>query len=37
MSNKTKSVIGGEFLLNETELSKIFIMEDFNEDQRMMA
>ena len=37
MTNKTKSVIGGEFLLNETELSKIFIMEDFNEDQRMMA
>ncbi len=37
MNNKTKSVIGGEFLLRETELSKIFIMEDFDEDQRMMA
>ena len=35
--NKSKSVIGGEFLLNETDVSKVFIIEDFDEDQRMMA
>lgn len=35
--NNSKSVIGGEFLLNEVDISEVFIIEDFNEDQRMMA
>ncbi len=31
------SVIGGEFLIHEVDANNIFSMEDFNEDQRMMA
>ena len=32
-----KSVIGGEFLLNDTDYNDVFILEDFDEDQRMMV
>ena len=31
-----KSVIGGEFLLNDINYNDVFIPEDFDEDQRMM-
>ena len=37
MSDKTYSVIGGEFLLFDIPSDKIFTMEDFDSDQRMMA
>ena len=41
MKNKTtidaNSVIGGEFLLKDIHFEHIFIPEDFNEEQRMMA
>ena len=36
VTNK-KSVIGGEFLLNDTDFNDVFILEDFDEDQRMMV
>jgi len=32
-----ESVIGGEFLIKESNPENIFILEDFNEEQRMMA
>ncbi len=32
-----KAIKGGEFLIRETEASAIFIPEEFNEEQRMMA
>ena len=34
---KKDSVIGGEFLLFDIDSDKIFTMEDFDSDQRMMA
>ena len=41
MKNKTtidaNSVIGGEFLLKDIHFEHIFIPEDFNEEQQMMA
>ena len=37
MKNDKKSVIGGEFLLNDTDSENVFTMEDFDSDQRMMA
>ena len=37
MKNDEKSVIGGEFLLNDTDSENVFTMEDFDSDQRMMA
>ena len=37
MKNDEKSVIGGEFLLNDTDSKNVFTMEDFDSDQRMMA
>jgi len=36
MSDK-KAIKGGEFLIRETEATDIFIPEEFNEEQRMMA
>jgi len=36
MDNK-KVLKGGEFLIHETEAQDIFIPEEFNEEQRMMA
>ncbi len=36
MSDK-KAIKGGEFLIRETEAADIFIPEEFNEEQRMMA
>ena len=36
MTNK-KALKGGEFLIHETEAQDIFIPEEFNEEQRMMA
>ena len=37
-ATKTKKAIkGGEFLIRETEANEIFIPEDFNEEQRMIA
>ncbi|MCH7414576.1 acyl-CoA dehydrogenase family protein [Belliella sp. R4-6] len=32
-----KSINGGEFLIKETEAQEIFIFEEFNEEQKMMA
>ena len=32
-----ESIIGGEFLIKESNPENIFILEDFNEEQRMMA
>ena len=32
-----ESIIGGEFLIKESNPENIFIPEDFNEEQRMMA
>src|SRR5512146_293325 len=38
MSQLTKSSInGGEFLIKETDAQEIFIFEEFNEEQKMMA
>ena len=37
MKNDEKSVIGGEFHLNDTDSENVFTMEDFDSDQRMMA
>lgn len=37
MSTITKSIQGGEFLVRETPAQDIFIPEQFNEEQRMMA
>ena len=37
MTTDVNSVIGGEFLLKDIHFSHIFIPEDFNEEQRMMA
>ena len=37
ISSKKDSVIGGEFLLFDIKAEKIFTIEDFNSDQRMMA
>jgi alkylation response protein AidB-like acyl-CoA dehydrogenase len=37
ISSKKDSVIGGEFLLFDLKAEKIFTIEDFNSDQRMMA
>jgi alkylation response protein AidB-like acyl-CoA dehydrogenase len=37
MSTISKSIQGGEFLIRETEAQDIFIPEEFNEEQRMMA
>ncbi len=36
-TNKTKALQGGEFLIRESEARDIFIPEEFNEEQRMMA
>jgi len=35
--NDKKALKGGEFLIRETEAQEIFIPEEFNEEQRMMA
>ena len=35
--NDKKALKGGEFLIRETEAQDIFIPEEFNEEQRMMA
>ena len=35
--SETKSLIGGEFLIKETLARDVFIPEEFNEEQRMMA
>jgi hypothetical protein len=32
-----KAIKGGEFLIRETEAQEIFIPEDFNEEQKMIA
>ena len=32
-----ESIIGGEFLIKESNPENIFIPEDFNEEQKMMA
>lgn len=37
MSTITKSIQGGEFLVRETQAQEIFIPEQFNEEQKMMA
>ena len=34
---ETKALKGGEFLIRETNLNDVFIPEEFNEEQRMMA
>jgi len=34
---QTKAIKGGEFLIRETQASEIFIPEEFNEEQRMIA
>ena len=35
MKNEKKSVIGGEFLLNDTNADNVFTMEDFDSDQKI--
>ena len=37
MRKEIDSVIGGEFLLNDVNYKNVFTLEDFGEDQRMMA
>ena len=37
MRREIDSVIGGEFLLNDVNYKNVFTLEDFGEDQRMMA
>ena len=37
MRKESDSVIGGEFLLNDVNCKNVFTLEDFTEDQRMMA
>ena len=37
MRKEIDSVIGGEFLLNDVNYKNVFTLEDFTEDQRMMA
>ena len=37
MRREIHSVIGGEFLLNDVNYKNVFTLEDFGEDQRMMA
>lgn len=37
MTETKKAIRGGEFLIRETSASEIFIPEDFNEEQRMIA
>ena len=37
MRKEIDSVIGGEFLLNDVNYTNVFTLEDFAEDQRMMA
>jgi alkylation response protein AidB-like acyl-CoA dehydrogenase len=37
METKSKTLLGGSFLISETEAADIFIPEEFNEEQRMMA
>lgn len=37
METKTKSLKGGEFLIKETNAQDVFIPEQFNEEQRMIA
>ena len=34
---KTKSIKGGEFLVKETDFNTIFIPEEWNEEQKMIA
>ncbi len=36
-TSEQKITKGGAFLINETDPSSIFIPEDFNEEQRMIA
>ncbi len=36
-ATQTKAIKGGEFLIRETQASEIFIPEEFNEEQRMIA
>src|SRR6267378_1335560 len=36
-TEKKKAITGGEFLIRETEASEIFIPEEFNEEQKMIA
>ena len=37
MENKSKAIKGGEFLIRETDPKEVFIPEEFDEEQKMIA